>query len=293
MQATVVIPTYERPGPLRKTVQSVCTQTADNYDVVVVDDGSSLDSQAAALEDIAESYDRVTVLTQENQGPAAARNNGWQWSDADIVFFTDDDCLVPENWITDILAGFEDGIAAVGGQLVPTDAAVERSGFARLHQYKNETVYGRPDSPRVGGVDLPTGGTANIAYRRSVLDEVDGFDESFPTAAGEDADLLKRVADAGYQIKYVPVHVEHNAAYDWQSFRSRTVRHGKGKYYYDRRHGTPRPSWRVILGLLASPVFFVPELVETRNPEISGLVVLERLLSRYGELHAMRHDSVS
>jgi glycosyltransferase involved in cell wall biosynthesis len=281
----VVIPTYERPEQLRETVASVTEQTVSEYEIVVVDDGSDSEAQQSVLAEVAE-HERVRVLEQANAGPAAARNRGWRATDADVICFTDDDCLVPEHWIESLLAGFEPGVGAVGGQLLPTEEAVERSPFARLHRYRNEHVYEVPSEPTRGGADLPMGGTANIAYRRSALAAVDGFDETFPTAAGEDADLQQRVADAGFDMKYVPVVVDHNDEYDWPSFRSRTIRHGSGSYYMARRHGEPRPRWRVLLGLLAAPVFFPGALRATTDPVVALLVVVERILARYGELSA-------
>lgn len=283
--AAVVIPTYERAARLRETVASVREQTVSGYQIHVVDDGSETDAQQEVLSELADADD-VTVHRQENAGPAAARNTGWRATDADVICFTDDDCLVPEDWIESLLDGFEPGVGAVGGQLLPTDEAVARSPFARLHRYRNQHVYDIPDERTRGGPDLPMGGTANIAYRRAALAAVDGFDESFPTAAGEDADLQRRVADAGYDMLYVPCVVDHNDEYDWPSFRSRATRHGSGAYYMARRHGDPRPRWRVLLGLLAAPIFFPGALRDAADPTVALLVVVERILARYGELRA-------
>jgi len=288
MTAAVVVPTYERPDRLASTVETVCNQTTDNYEVLVVDDGSASDAQESALERI-ETFDRVRVLRQENAGPAAARNRGWRATSGDPVLFTDDDCLVPRNWVERLVAGFDDDpdVGAVGGPLLPTAAATERSVFARLHRYRNEVVYDQPTAPTTGGADLPMGGTANIAYRRAALEAVDGFDETFPTAAGEDADLQKRVADAGWLMKFVPVVVEHNDDYDWGSFSSRAVRHGQGTYYYARRHGSPRPAWRVVLGLVAAPLSAPRAITEAGSVRIGVLSAVERALSRWGELRAL------
>ncbi|MFB6177215.1 MAG: glycosyltransferase family 2 protein [Halobaculum sp.] len=256
--AAVVIPTYERAARLRETVASVRDQTVSGYEIHVVDDGSETDAQHEVLADLTDAGD-VTVHRQANAGPAAARNTGWRATDADVICFTDDDCLVPEDWIESLLDGFEPGVGAVGGQLLPTDEAVERSPFARLHRYRNQHVYDVPDERTRGGADLPMGGTANIAYRRKALEAVDGF---------------------------VTCVVDHNDEYDWPSFRSRAIRHGSGVYYVARRHGDPRPRWRVLLGLLAAPIFFPSALADSGDPTVALLVVVERVLARYGELRA-------
>lgn len=286
MKASVIVPTYERPETLGATVESVLDQSVTDYEVVVVDDGSEDPDQHRVLERLA-SNDRVTVLeSSENAGPAAARNRGWRVASADTVLFTDDDCLVPNDWVERLTDGFEPGIGAVGGPLLPTPGELERSAFARLHRHRNEVVYDLPAGEAVGDETLPMSGTANVAYRREALQAVGGFDESFPTAAGEDADLQKRVVDAGYRMKYVPVEVEHNVHYDWEAFVSRSKRHGAGTYYYRRKHGSPRPRWRVVAGLLAAPLYLPVEFGSTRDPTLALLAVCERALSRFGELHA-------
>jgi GT2 family glycosyltransferase len=285
MRATVVIPTYERPDALRATIDSVCTQTFTDYDVIVVDDGSISNEQHEVLSEISSSYERVRIMRQENRGPAAARNEGWRAVEADVVLFTDDDCIVPSDWIEQLVTAFEPEIGAVGGPLVPAETVREKP-VARLHEFRNENVYNLHDEPIVGDDDLSMGGTANIAYRREALVEVDGFDESFPVAAGEDADLQKRVSDAGYRMKYVPVPVEHNDTYDFDSFVSRTVRHGTGTYWYHRRHGPPRPVWRTLLGLLAVPFFLPAVFRDTDDPVVAVLMLVERALLRIGELKA-------
>lgn len=284
MRASVVIPTYERPEALVETVSSVCDQTADEYEILIVDDGSESQAQSNALAKT-ESHQRVTVFRSQGNGPAAARNLGWRASSGEFVLFTDDDCLVPQNWVERLTTEFEPEVGAVGGPLVPA-ATVSEKPVARLHQYRNRSVYDLGDEPIVGGAEVPMGGTANIAYRREALAAVNGFDETFPTAAGEDADLQQRVADAGYHMKYVPLSVEHNDTYDLTSFVSRTIRHGKGAFYFHRQHGPERPLWRIVIGLLASPAYFPKTLYTTRDPIIATLTVAERTLLRYGELQA-------
>jgi len=114
MRASVVVPTYQRPKKLLATVETLRAQTIDDYEVLVVDDGSDTESQEDVLERI-DGDERVRVLRQENSGPAAARNRGWRAASSEFVLFTDDDCLVPGNWVESLINGFEPGIGAVGG----------------------------------------------------------------------------------------------------------------------------------------------------------------------------------
>lgn len=283
MHATVVVPTYERPTKLRETLESLCDQTLDDYRVVVVDDGSDSEAQ----DDVLKYYgkrDRITVLKQVNAGPAAARNRGWRAAEGEFVLFTDDDCVAPSEWVETLTEAFEPNVAAVGGPLVPRDDLLATNVFARAHRFRDQMNYGSPTEPTTDHESLDVGGTANVAYRRRVLEEVGGFDETFPLAAGEDADLQKRVLDAGYDLKFVPVTVRHNDDYDWESFVGRAVRSGKGTDHFHRKHGVPRSPVRIITGLFGSAVFLPAALRQSHHPGVAVLYVFERMLNRWGEL---------
>ena len=290
MSATVVIPTYERPSKLERTLQSVCAQTVEDYDVVVVDDGSDSDAQSDVLARF-EAVPRIEVVRQENAGPAAARNRGWRRADGEYVLFTDDDCVVPPEWVESLVGAFEDGVAAVGGPLIPVAELLDTNVFARAHRFRDLMSYGEPDEPRRGYDELVVGGTANVAYRRSVLERVDGFDESFPLAAGEDADLQRRVVDAGYEMKFVPVPVRHNDDYDWNSFVERAVRSGEGTDHFHRKYGEPRSPGRILVGLAASVLYFPRALRRSGEVDVAVLYALERALNRWGELRSVRSAS--
>lgn len=285
MFASVVIPTYERPIKLEQTLESVCDQTVDEYEVLVVDDGSTGDEQAAVLER-SETRERITVLRQPNAGPAAARNRGWQAAAGDVILFTDDDCIVPTNWVEFLTGAFVNGIAGVGGPLVPCENRLKSNLFARAHKFRDTMNYDWPDESVTGHEGLNVGGTANVAYRRDVLAEVGGFDESFPLAAGEDADLQKRVIDAGYKMKFQPVTVRHNDDYEWDSFVRRAVRSGKGTNHYNKKHDEPRPPLRILIGMVGSPIYFFPVLRRSHEPGVAALYVIERVLNRWGELQS-------
>jgi histidinol-phosphate phosphatase family protein len=131
---------------------------------------------------------RVTVLRGPSGGPAAARNAGWRAATASWVAFLDDDVVPGPTWAADLaddLAGLPPEVAGSQGVLrVP------------LPDWRRPTDWER----NVHGLEGARWITADLAYRRSVLDELGGFDERFPRAYREDADLGLRVVRAGYQI---------------------------------------------------------------------------------------------
>jgi glycosyltransferase involved in cell wall biosynthesis len=86
---SVIIPTYNRAAVIAQTIEDVFGQTYKNIELIIVDDGSTDDTQA-----VLQKYgSRIRVVTQANAGPAAARNRGFEVSSGDIIAFQDSDDL--------------------------------------------------------------------------------------------------------------------------------------------------------------------------------------------------------
>jgi glycosyltransferase involved in cell wall biosynthesis len=86
---SVVIPTFNRASIIRKTIDNVFEQSYERIEVVIVDDGSTDDTQS-----VLETYgDRIRLITQKNSGPAVARNRGAEAAKGEIIAFQDSDDL--------------------------------------------------------------------------------------------------------------------------------------------------------------------------------------------------------
>jgi HAD superfamily hydrolase (TIGR01662 family) len=131
---------------------------------------------------------RLRVVRGRAAGPAAARNLGWRRAAAPWVGFLDDDVEPGPTWLADLeadLAGLPPEVAGSQGRLrVPLPAGRRPTDWER----------------NVHGLETARWATADMAYRRAVLAEVGGFDERFPRAYREDADLALRVVRAGHRI---------------------------------------------------------------------------------------------
>jgi histidinol-phosphate phosphatase family protein len=131
---------------------------------------------------------RVEIIAGEARGPAAARNRGWRASQADWIAFLDDDVVPTPTWAADLvddLAACDDSVGGTQGRItVPLPADRRPTDWER----------------NVAGLETAQWATADLAYRRSVLDAVGGFDERFPRAYREDADLGLRVVGAGKHL---------------------------------------------------------------------------------------------
>jgi len=171
--------------------------------VIVVDDrpgGSGPASRAAGarpLVDASQLGGRVEVVPGSGGGPAAARNVGWRTASASWVAFLDDDVVPDADWVgrlADDLRTAAPDVAGVQGRLrVP------------LPRERLPTDWER----NVAGLEGARWATADMAYRREVLAAVGGFDERFPRAYREDADLGLRVHAAGWRMATGERRVAH------------------------------------------------------------------------------------
>ncbi|MDQ4131819.1 MAG: glycosyltransferase, partial [Actinomycetota bacterium] len=130
----------------------------------------------------------VEVLQSGGAGPAAARNLGWRASAAEWIAFLDDDVVLPPDWLDHLAADLVAAGTRVGGS----------QGRIRVPLPTNR----RPTDweRNVAGLEHAQWATADLAYRRDVLAAAGGFDERFPRAYREDADLGLRVTAARYEI---------------------------------------------------------------------------------------------
>lgn len=233
---SVVIPTYKRKDKLRATLESVFNQTLKDYELIVVEDGSN-DGTKEMVGEMTETHKNLVYFYQANKGPATARNLGISKAKGDIIAFTDDDCVVPPNWLEKLLDGFGryPEVVGVGGNLEASEVELKNNTYAQYEKYMSKRAYGTGEKEVVGGFDCPAGGTNNISYKKKVLEEFGGFDETFPVAAGEDADLKKRITDKGYKLLYVPLKVEHHQDYYYQGFLKQSYSRGIGAYYFQKK----------------------------------------------------------
>lgn len=219
---SVVVPTYNRLPLLTRLLDALGAQEGVDFELIVVDDCST-DGTWELLgrrchEDRTRELRMVRLRTPVNSGPATARNLGWRRARADLVAFIDDDCVPEPGWLA-ALASAAEGADIVQGSTLPlAEQAAGRGPFAVFVWIDRD--YGRYE-------------TCNIAYRRSRLEELGGFDESFGTVGGapvwgEDVDLGWRAREAGAGFAFVPaarVSCEVHPS-DYLAYLGQIRRHG-------------------------------------------------------------------
>jgi glycosyltransferase involved in cell wall biosynthesis len=203
-RVSVVAATRNRPELLRRLLHALNAQTirAADFEVVVVDDGSS-DETPRVLSDprVAGDLELRTLRHAESRGPAAARNWGWRESRAELVAFTDDDCVPTPTWLEALTdAAARNPGAIVQGRTLPVPDEAEALGaFARTLEITQATPHYQ---------------TCNILYPRAVLQRLNGFDESYGSPAGEDTDLGWRARTAGVGSIFATEALVHHAVHE-------------------------------------------------------------------------------
>jgi GT2 family glycosyltransferase len=190
-RVSVVVASYNAAATLKACLESLRHLNYSDYEVILVDDGST-----DATPRIVETYPHVRYLRHAtNLGLSVARNTGLAAATGEIIAFTDADCRADEDWLYYLVAELLEGeFAAVGGHnLLPPD-----------------------DSPVATAVMVSPGGPAhvmltdreaehipgcNMAFFKSALEAIGGFDPIF-RQAGDDVDVCWRLQQAGYKIGF-------------------------------------------------------------------------------------------
>lgn len=191
---SVVAPTYRRPRLLAELLESLVAQTlpSERFEVIIVDDGSGDETLDVLAQWRAKGVLQLRFESQENSGPAAARNRGFRMARAPLVAFIDDDCAAEPGWLEAHLAFMRTHpeIGGVGGKIV-------RKHDNLLARFVDHVS--RMQHKAVGG-EVMILITANACYPKAVLEEVDGFDERIPWPEGEDVDLARKVRESGRRL---------------------------------------------------------------------------------------------
>lgn len=232
-QISVIIPTFRRPALLRRCLASLAAQTmeAEQFEILVVDDGSGGDNDAGLREAQARMSNLRTFTRTRNYGPAAARNLGLTEARSPLVLLLDDDIVA-----TPTLVGTH-----VEFHRAASDPHVGMLGLVRWHPDLTVTPFmrwvdrsglqfGYETWLREGPVDPAYGAfyACNLSASLAIFDEAGGFDERFPYPAYEDMELAWRMTKHGFRLVYSPRALAYHARpIDLATFRRRMIRVGE------------------------------------------------------------------
>jgi lipopolysaccharide/colanic/teichoic acid biosynthesis glycosyltransferase/GT2 family glycosyltransferase len=202
-RVSVIVPVYNDVDRLERCLTALRAQryAEDEYEIIVVDDGSIDNPKQAA-----QAYGARTII-QGQQGPAAARNAGARTAHGEILVFTDSDCAPSRDWLSKMLEPFDDprvvGVKGIYG-------THQKAFVPRFVQQEYEAKYRRMASLK--NIDFID--TYSAAYRRDVFLENGGFDTAFPVPSVEDQEFSFRLARKGYPMVFAPAATVYHI-HDW------------------------------------------------------------------------------
>ncbi len=196
-EVSILIPTYNRAHVLKRAIRSVLQQSYEDFELIVIDDGSTDETKAVvrAFED-----KRLRYVRQQNKGAAAALNLGIREARSRFIAFLDDD----DEWLPDKL---EVQMDMFRSERMKT--GVVYTGRWRVDPGSNEKMYYPPDTiPKMNG-DLHTLLFAHVTFvclvtaviRKECFEKVGGFDETLPS--GNDRDLWIRIS-RHFEFRFIP-----------------------------------------------------------------------------------------
>lgn len=211
---SIIIPVYNRPDEIADLLQSLVKQTYVHFEVVIVEDGSSI-----CCKDIVDRYvGRLTIRYYyiDNCGPGKARNYGVQHSVGEYIIILDSDCILPATYLEQVHDSYKRyGADAFGGadKAHPSFSNIQKAvsyamtsflttGGIRGNRKKLDTFYPR---------------SFNMGMRRDVYLALGGFSSM---RYGEDIDFSIRILEGGYKCCYFPaawVYHKRRTSF-WQFF---------------------------------------------------------------------------
>lgn len=240
-RVSIVINTLNRAESLATTLDALqWIAFAGEFEVVVVN-GPSTDGTEALL---APWSDRVVIERCPVANLSVSRNIGIGASSGEIVAFIDDDAVPEPEWLGQLVAAFDDPlVGAAGGYVLDHTGVAYQSTYALFNRLADPVASpGRASPERVFpySFTFPHLIGTNMAFRRTALDEVGGFDEQYEYYL-DDTDLVVRIIDRGYDVRQVSgAHLHHRFAPSTIRDHRRVARHRypvlKNHAYFALRH---------------------------------------------------------
>jgi glycosyltransferase involved in cell wall biosynthesis len=209
---SIIVPVYNRPDETDELLASLTAQSIKNFELVLVEDGSSMPSN-----EIVDKYSeqlRIKYIVKPNTGRSDSRNVGMKNASGEYFVFFDSDCIIPSQYFKTLEKELEINRADCFGG--PDNAHESFSNIQKAINYAM-TSFWTTGGIRGGKVNMEkfVPRTFNMGFSRQVYDAVGGFKDMF----GEDIDLSMRISEAGFSTKlYRNVFVYHKRRVSLKKF---------------------------------------------------------------------------
>ncbi len=231
MKFSVIVPVYNRPEEVGELLESLCSQTETDFEVIVVEDGSQ-----NLCKDVCVSYADILDLHyyyKENSGPGLSRNYGAERAVGDYLIVLDSDVVLPEGYLKAVDSGLTRwAVDAFGGP----DAS--NPSFTDIQKAISYTMTGFFTTGGIRGgkktLDRFYPRSFNMGIRREVYRQLGGFSSM---RFGEDLDFSYRLVEAGCQTRLFPdAWVWHKRRTDFRKFFRQVYNSGIARINLEKRH---------------------------------------------------------
>ena len=256
MKYSFIVPVFNRPDEVDELLESLCSQTLKDFEVIIVEDGSQ-----KPCKDVCDKYASILALHyyyKENSGPGQSRNYGVERAQGDYVIILDSDVVLPQGYLESVECRVESGEFATAVDSAHDGRAVANSPLYTLHS--KVVAWGGPDAAHPSFTPVQkaisysmtsfftTGGirggkkkldkffprSFNMGIRRDVYLQLGGFSKM---RFGEDVDFSYRIVEAGYQPQLFPdAWVWHKRRTDFRKFFRQVYNSGIARINLEKRH---------------------------------------------------------
>lgn len=209
---SIIVPVYNRVDEVRDLLDSLSQQTSSDFEVVIVEDGSSVRCDGVVKE-YSETIS-IQYFYKENEGRSIARNYGLERANGEYFLFFDSDCVIPPEYIATLKSALDANYTDCFGG--PDSAHSSFTDTQKAINY-SMTSFLTTGGIRGGKVQLEkfVPRTFNMGYSRKVWEKVGGFREMF----SEDIDMSTRIRQAGFSISLIrDAYVYHKRRTNLKAF---------------------------------------------------------------------------
>jgi glycosyltransferase involved in cell wall biosynthesis len=271
VKISFIIPVFNRPGETGELLRSLLLQTERDFEVVIVEDGSTLSCQSV-VEKYSDQLD-ISYYYKENSGPGPSRNFGCGKAGGDYLIFLDSDCVLPEGYVQVVRESLQKHFTdAFGG---PDRAHHEFTQFQKAINF-SMTSFLTTGGIRGGNEKLEKfhPRSFNMGFSKEVFDTTGGFSEM---RFGEDIELSIRILEHGFKSQLIRnAFVYHKRRSSLKQFFKQVYNSGIARINIYKRHpGTLKLvhaapavftlgiAALLLLSSLLSVFFIVPILLHT------------------------------
>ncbi len=224
-KVSVVVASYNGGRTLLACLESLFRLNYPDYEVILVDDGSTDDTAQ-----IAKRFPALRCIHQANLGLSAARNAGIAAASGEIVAFTDSDCRADEDWLYYLVADWQqDDYVGMGGHnFLPPDDSLVASAVMVSPGGPAHVMLSDREAEHIPG--------CNMAFYKWALAEIGGFDPTF-RKAGDDVDVCWRLQQRGHRIGFSPTgFVWHYRRSTVRAYLQQQSGYGEAEALLSRKH---------------------------------------------------------